>query len=158
MPHGIATHAQIANSHQRPLVIHKTIDTHCNTFTGIPVSTMSQRIFFNSFLFFITYAISPIDSTEKFSISLSSRLMFSMIPSFFCPSAISSQSVCSCWSSRTDMTFSGCSSDSSSLMPLMEIPASRRKQMIRIRFRSSSEYSLRPPSDNSLGTRMFLES
>ena len=39
-----------------------------------------------------------------------------------------------------------------------ETPASRKKQMICSRFRSSSEYSRRPPSESSLGIRMPLVS
>ena len=52
----------------------------------------------------------------------------------------------------------GFSSCKSSEMFWMDSPASRRKQIIRSRFKSSSEYSRRPPSDNALGTRMFLVS
>lgn len=63
-----------------------------------------------------------------------------------------------CCSRRRVTVLPGFSSCKSSEMFWMDSPASRRKQMIRSRFKSSSEYSRRPPSDNALGTRMFLES
>ena len=63
-----------------------------------------------------------------------------------------------CCSSRRERVLPEFSSCKSSKMLLIDSPASRRKQIIRSRFKSSSEYSLRPPSDSALGTRIFLES
>ena len=81
---------------------------------------------------------------------------FSSSSRFICSwrSPISSRSTCSCCSRKMEITLPGSSSSSSFPMVSRDSPVSRRKQMIFILFRSSSEYSLRPPSVNALGIRI----
>lgn len=139
MPQKTPTHTQAAKSHQAPVVIHRIMDAHCSAVTGRPESTIVQRIFFNLFLSFIRYAISPMESTEKLSLPFTSRLMLSIISSLFWDSEISSRRACDCRSSRIDISFSGCSSQNSSFILLMGNPASRKKHMTCIFLRSCSE-------------------
>ena len=130
------------------------MDVHWNTLNGMPIISINIWIFFSFFLLVIVYAMSPMESTETFSTLFNSHLSVFNLSSFSCRSAISSFSACSCCCRSSEITLPGSDSESSWEMELMGSPRFLRKQMILMRFRSSSEYSRLPPSVSSVGTRM----
>ena len=124
----------------------------------MPKIAINQRKFFSFFLLFIIFAMSPMDSKENCFIFLRLFLKPFSASSLVCSSLISlSRSDC-CLSISKEITLPGCSSSRISLILFIGKPISLRKQMILSLFKSSSEYSLLPPSESSDGERIFLVS